>query len=68
VATPPHASPSSGEFVVGLALLQVNQKAQHVDYNRFYISDVTALVDIQQDYLKWFLSKETVRSLEKGPL
>lgn len=42
--------------------LQVNQKAQHVDYNRFYIPDVTTLVDIQEDYLKWFLSKaETVR-------
>jgi hypothetical protein len=39
----------------------VNLKAQHVDYNRFYIPDVTTLVDIQEDYLKWFLSKaETV--------
>ncbi|KAG7264668.1 hypothetical protein CRUP_038842 [Coryphaenoides rupestris] len=38
-------------------LHKVNQKAQHVDYNRFYIPDVTTLVDIQEDYLKWFLSK-----------
>uniref|UniRef100_A0A8C5APE1 HECT and RLD domain containing E3 ubiquitin protein ligase 3 n=1 Tax=Gadus morhua TaxID=8049 RepID=A0A8C5APE1_GADMO len=42
-------------------LHKVNLKAQHVDYNRFYIPDVTTLVDIQEDYLKWFLSKaETV--------
>ncbi|CAL8286877.1 unnamed protein product [Arctogadus glacialis] len=38
-------------------LHKVNLKAQHVDYNRFYIPDVTTLVDIQEDYLKWFLSK-----------
>uniref|UniRef100_A0AAR2KZP6 HECT domain-containing protein n=1 Tax=Pygocentrus nattereri TaxID=42514 RepID=A0AAR2KZP6_PYGNA len=36
-------------------LHKVNQKAQHVEYNCFYIPDVTSLVDIQEDYLKWFL-------------
>ena len=41
---------------------QVNLKAQHVDYNRFYIPDVTTLVDIQEDYLKWFLSKAEIVS------
>uniref|UniRef100_A0A6Q2ZKW2 HECT domain-containing protein n=1 Tax=Esox lucius TaxID=8010 RepID=A0A6Q2ZKW2_ESOLU len=36
-------------------LHKVNLKAGHVEYNRFYIPDVTTLVDIQEDYLKWFL-------------
>uniref|UniRef100_A0A3Q2V688 HECT and RLD domain containing E3 ubiquitin protein ligase 3 n=1 Tax=Haplochromis burtoni TaxID=8153 RepID=A0A3Q2V688_HAPBU len=39
---------------------QVNLKAQHVEYNRFYIPDITSLVDIQEDYLKWFLSKAEI--------
>ncbi|XP_066534817.1 probable E3 ubiquitin-protein ligase HERC3 [Hoplias malabaricus] len=38
-------------------LYKVNQKVHHVEYNCFYISDITSLVDIQEDYLKWFLSK-----------
>lgn len=41
---------------------QVNLKAHHVDYNRFYIPDITSLVDIQEDYLKWFLSKAEIVS------
>uniref|UniRef100_A0A8C9S9W4 HECT and RLD domain containing E3 ubiquitin protein ligase 3 n=1 Tax=Scleropages formosus TaxID=113540 RepID=A0A8C9S9W4_SCLFO len=36
-------------------LHKVNLKAQHVEYNQFYIPDITSLVDIQEDYLKWFL-------------
>lgn len=43
-------------------LVQVNQKAHHVEYNRFYISDITSMVDIQEDYLKWFLSKAEIVS------
>uniref|UniRef100_A0AAR2J1T2 HECT domain-containing protein n=1 Tax=Pygocentrus nattereri TaxID=42514 RepID=A0AAR2J1T2_PYGNA len=43
-------------------LHKVNQKAQHVEYNCFYIPDVTSLVDIQEDYLKWFLSKAEIVS------
>uniref|UniRef100_A0A671W751 HECT and RLD domain containing E3 ubiquitin protein ligase 3 n=1 Tax=Sparus aurata TaxID=8175 RepID=A0A671W751_SPAAU len=39
---------------------QVNLKAQHVEYNQFYIPDITSLVDIQEDYLKWFLSKAEI--------
>uniref|UniRef100_A0A6Q2YKZ0 HECT domain-containing protein n=1 Tax=Esox lucius TaxID=8010 RepID=A0A6Q2YKZ0_ESOLU len=39
----------------GAVYFQVNLKAGHVEYNRFYIPDVTTLVDIQEDYLKWFL-------------
>ncbi len=37
-------------------------KANHVEYNRFYIPDITSLVDIQEDYLKWFLSKAEIVS------
>uniref|UniRef100_A0A665XDR8 HECT domain-containing protein n=1 Tax=Echeneis naucrates TaxID=173247 RepID=A0A665XDR8_ECHNA len=40
---------------VFLSYAQVNLKANHVEYNRFYIPDITSLVDIQEDYLKWFL-------------
>uniref|UniRef100_A0A3B3SXT5 HECT and RLD domain containing E3 ubiquitin protein ligase 3 n=1 Tax=Paramormyrops kingsleyae TaxID=1676925 RepID=A0A3B3SXT5_9TELE len=42
-------------------LHKVNLKAQHVEYNRFYIPDITSLVDIQEDYLKWFLSKPEMK-------
>ncbi|XP_071391939.1 probable E3 ubiquitin-protein ligase HERC3 isoform X1 [Centroberyx affinis] len=42
-------------------LHKVNLKAQHVEYNRFYIPDITSLVDIQEDYLKWFLSKAEIK-------
>uniref|UniRef100_A0A6Q2ZJH9 HECT domain-containing protein n=1 Tax=Esox lucius TaxID=8010 RepID=A0A6Q2ZJH9_ESOLU len=44
-------------------LHKVNLKAGHVEYNRFYIPDVTTLVDIQEDYLKWFLSKAEISSV-----
>uniref|UniRef100_A0AAQ4PF37 HECT and RLD domain containing E3 ubiquitin protein ligase 3 n=1 Tax=Gasterosteus aculeatus aculeatus TaxID=481459 RepID=A0AAQ4PF37_GASAC len=51
-------------FVATLRLLEklhkVNLKAHHVEYNRFYIPDITSLVDIQEDYLKWFLSKADI--------
>uniref|UniRef100_A0A671SKA1 HECT and RLD domain containing E3 ubiquitin protein ligase 3 n=1 Tax=Sinocyclocheilus anshuiensis TaxID=1608454 RepID=A0A671SKA1_9TELE len=36
-------------------LLQVNLKVHRVEYNHFYIPDISRLVDIQEDYLKWFL-------------
>uniref|UniRef100_A0A8C7N6K8 HECT and RLD domain containing E3 ubiquitin protein ligase 3 n=1 Tax=Oncorhynchus kisutch TaxID=8019 RepID=A0A8C7N6K8_ONCKI len=42
-------------------LHKVNLKAGHVEYNRFYIPDITTLVDIQEDYLKWFLSKAEIK-------
>uniref|UniRef100_A0A3Q2P0V4 HECT and RLD domain containing E3 ubiquitin protein ligase 3 n=1 Tax=Fundulus heteroclitus TaxID=8078 RepID=A0A3Q2P0V4_FUNHE len=49
-------------FLATLRLLEklhkVNLKANHVEYSRFYIPDITSLVDIQEDYLKWFLSKK----------
>lgn len=43
--------------------VQVNLKAQHVEYNHFYIPDITSMVDIQEDYLKWFLSKAQIVSV-----
>ncbi|XP_063074747.1 probable E3 ubiquitin-protein ligase HERC3 isoform X2 [Engraulis encrasicolus] len=42
-------------------LHKVNLKAHHVDYNHFYIPDITTLVNIQEDYLKWFLSKAEIK-------
>lgn len=45
---------------------QVNLKAHHVEYNRFYIPDITSLVDIQEDYLKWFLNKAEIVSVTVG--
>ncbi|XP_061102038.1 probable E3 ubiquitin-protein ligase HERC3 isoform X1 [Conger conger] len=42
-------------------LHKVNQRAQHVEYNSFYIPDISNLVDIQEDYLKWFLSKAEIK-------
>ncbi|XP_068178250.1 probable E3 ubiquitin-protein ligase HERC3 isoform X2 [Antennarius striatus] len=58
-------------FVATLRLLEklhkVNLKAQHVEYNRFYIPDITSLVDIQEDYLKWFLSKADIKMGSSSP-
>lgn len=42
----------------------MNLKAHHVEYNHFYIPDITTLVDIQEDYLKWFLSKAQIVSMK----
>ncbi|XP_020773412.1 probable E3 ubiquitin-protein ligase HERC3 [Boleophthalmus pectinirostris] len=53
-------------FLATLRLLEklhkVNLKAKHVDYNSFYIPDITNLVDIQEDYLKWFLSRADIKT------
>uniref|UniRef100_A0A8D0CRR7 HECT and RLD domain containing E3 ubiquitin protein ligase 3 n=1 Tax=Sander lucioperca TaxID=283035 RepID=A0A8D0CRR7_SANLU len=45
-------------------LHQVNLRANHVEYNHFYIPDITSLVDIQEDYLKWFLIYISTVSLQ----
>uniref|UniRef100_A0A7N6ATJ0 HECT domain-containing protein n=1 Tax=Anabas testudineus TaxID=64144 RepID=A0A7N6ATJ0_ANATE len=54
-------------FLATLSLLEklhkVNLKAHHVEYSRFYIPDISSLVDIQEDYLKWFLSKAEIVSV-----
>ncbi|TEA34845.1 hypothetical protein DBR06_SOUSAS4310025 [Sousa chinensis] len=36
-------------------LYKVNLKVKHVEYDTFYIPEVSSLVDIQEDYLMWFL-------------
>ena len=36
-------------------LHQVNLKVKHVEYDAFYIPEISSLVDIQEDYLMWFL-------------
>ncbi|XP_043826949.1 probable E3 ubiquitin-protein ligase HERC3 isoform X1 [Dromiciops gliroides] len=36
-------------------LHKVNQKVKHVEYDKFYIPEISHLVDIQEDYLMWFL-------------
>lgn len=51
---------------VSLSCTQVNLKAHHVEYNHFYIADITSMVDIQEDYLKWFLSKAQIVSVAAG--
>lgn len=38
-----------------LVLYQVNLKVKHVEYDTFYIPEISGLVDIQEDYLMWFL-------------
>ncbi|XP_026059518.1 probable E3 ubiquitin-protein ligase HERC3 [Carassius auratus] len=42
-------------------LHKVNLKARRVEYNHFYIPDIATLVDIQEDYLKWFLRKADIK-------
>lgn len=49
-------------WCIFLHVTKVNLKAHHVEYNHFYIPDITSLVDIQEDYLKWFLSKADIVS------
>lgn len=41
--------------LVVLVLHQVNLKVKHVEYDTFYIPEISSLVDIQEDYLMWFL-------------
>lgn len=38
-------------------LHKVNVKAGHVEYDKFYIPEVSSLVDIQEDYLLWLLNQ-----------
>ncbi|XP_067105977.1 probable E3 ubiquitin-protein ligase HERC3 isoform X1 [Osmerus mordax] len=42
-------------------LHKVNLKARHVEYSSFYIPHISSLVDIQEDYLHWFLSKAEIK-------
>ncbi|KAG8454208.1 hypothetical protein GDO86_000737 [Hymenochirus boettgeri] len=38
-------------------LHKVNGKAHHVEHDTFYIHEISNLVDIQEDYLMWFLNE-----------
>ncbi|KAM8940138.1 putative E3 ubiquitin-protein ligase HERC3 [Pelodytes ibericus] len=38
-------------------LHKVNVKVRHVEHDKFYIPEISALVDIQEDYLMWFLNE-----------
>ncbi|KAM9331112.1 putative E3 ubiquitin-protein ligase HERC3 [Gastrophryne carolinensis] len=38
-------------------LHKVNVKVRHVEHDKFYIPEISNLVDIQEDYLMWFLSQ-----------
>uniref|UniRef100_A0A8C5MLC3 HECT and RLD domain containing E3 ubiquitin protein ligase 3 n=1 Tax=Leptobrachium leishanense TaxID=445787 RepID=A0A8C5MLC3_9ANUR len=38
-------------------LHKVNEKVRHVEHDTFYIHEISSLVDIQEDYLMWFLTQ-----------
>ncbi|KAM5191529.1 putative E3 ubiquitin-protein ligase HERC3 [Mantella aurantiaca] len=38
-------------------LHKVNVKVRHVEHDQFYIPEISSLVDIQEDYLMWFLNQ-----------
>ncbi|KAJ8781757.1 hypothetical protein J1605_010741 [Eschrichtius robustus] len=42
-------------------LYKVNLKVTHVEYDTFYIPEISSLVDIQEDYLMWFLHQAGMR-------
>ncbi|KAB0389562.1 hypothetical protein E2I00_013579, partial [Balaenoptera physalus] len=46
-------------------LIPVNLKVTHVEYDIFYIPEISSLVDIQEDYLMWFLHQAGM-STSKG--
>nr|XP_036876001.1 probable E3 ubiquitin-protein ligase HERC3 isoform X4 [Manis javanica]XP_036876002.1 probable E3 ubiquitin-protein ligase HERC3 isoform X4 [Manis javanica] len=43
-------------------LYKVNLKVKHVEYNTFYIPEISSLVDIQEDYLMWFLHQAGMKA------
>ncbi|XP_070805290.1 probable E3 ubiquitin-protein ligase HERC3 [Pituophis catenifer annectens] len=43
-------------------LHKVNQKANHIEYDKFYIPEISNLIDIQEDYLMWFLHQARVKA------
>uniref|UniRef100_A0AAQ5ZRI0 HECT domain-containing protein n=1 Tax=Amphiprion ocellaris TaxID=80972 RepID=A0AAQ5ZRI0_AMPOC len=46
-----------------LATLRLLEKLHKV---RFYIPDITSLVDIQEDYLKWFLNRAEIVTIQNS--
>ncbi|XP_030879469.1 probable E3 ubiquitin-protein ligase HERC3 [Leptonychotes weddellii] len=43
-------------------LYKVNIKVKHVEYDTFYIPEISSLVDIQEDYLMWFLHQAGMKA------
>ncbi|XP_008842859.1 probable E3 ubiquitin-protein ligase HERC3 isoform X2 [Nannospalax galili] len=43
-------------------LYKVNLKVKHVEYDSFYIPEISNLVDIQEDYLMWFLHQAGMKA------
>ncbi|XP_048189788.1 probable E3 ubiquitin-protein ligase HERC3 isoform X1 [Perognathus longimembris pacificus] len=43
-------------------LYKVNLKVKHVEYDAFYIPEISNLVDIQEDYLMWFLHQAGMKA------
>lgn len=43
-------------------LYKVNLKVKHVEYDKFYIPEISSLVDIQEDYLMWFLHQSGMKA------
>ncbi|XP_043294181.1 probable E3 ubiquitin-protein ligase HERC3 isoform X1 [Cervus elaphus] len=49
-------------------LYKVNLKVKHVEYDTFYIPEISSLVDIQEDYLMWFLHQAGMSQHLSPPL
>ncbi|XP_022368074.1 probable E3 ubiquitin-protein ligase HERC3 isoform X2 [Enhydra lutris kenyoni] len=43
-------------------LYKVNLKVKHVEHDTFYIPEISSLVDIQEDYLMWFLHQAGMKA------
>ncbi|XP_057620620.1 probable E3 ubiquitin-protein ligase HERC3 isoform X1 [Chionomys nivalis] len=43
-------------------LYKVNLRVKHVEYDTFYIPEISSLVDIQEDYLMWFLHQAGMKA------
>ncbi|KAM6177221.1 putative E3 ubiquitin-protein ligase HERC3 [Erethizon dorsatum] len=43
-------------------LYKVNLKVKQVEYDTFYIPEISSLVDIQEDYLMWFLHQAGMKA------
>lgn len=48
-------------------LYKVNLKVKHVEYDTFYIPEISSLVDIQEDYLMWFLHQAGMVNTKAEP-
>ncbi|XP_029453752.1 probable E3 ubiquitin-protein ligase HERC3 isoform X2 [Rhinatrema bivittatum] len=42
-------------------LHKVNVKVRHVEYDKFYIPEISSLVDIQEDYILWIINQAGVK-------